>query len=104
MTITVDIPEDLADVLGTGGKDPSRAVLEAVAIEGYRRDLISEAAVRRLLDFDTRMEVHGFLKEHGVFLHYTREDLDHDCAVAIRVARRHRAHQENDQTFGLRGE
>jgi hypothetical protein len=38
--------------------------------------------------------VHGFLKEHGVYLHYTMEDLDKDTAVALETARRFQA--END--------
>jgi hypothetical protein len=36
------------------------------------------------------MDVHGFLKEHGVYLHYTMEDLEHDTAVALETARRFR--------------
>jgi hypothetical protein len=39
-----------------------------------------------LLGFGTRMEVHGFLKEHGVYLHYTMEDLEHDMAEAKRYS------------------
>jgi hypothetical protein len=101
MTITVEIPDELAGVLSTGGKDPTRAVLEAVALEGYRKDLLSEAAVRRLLGFETRMEVHGFLKEHGVFLHYTLEDLEHDSATALDSARRYKAQQQNEPATEL---
>ena len=33
------------------------------------------------------MEVDAFLKEHGVFLQYTEEDLAHDREVASRIAR-----------------
>lgn len=94
MTITIDIPDELATALANNGSDPSRAVLEAVALEGYRRELLSEAAVRRLLGFETRTQVHGFLKEHGVFMHYTLEDLEHDTTVALDVARRYRAQSE----------
>lgn len=46
MTITVEIPDDLAGVLATGGKDPARAVLEAVALEGYRTDRLSEYEIQ----------------------------------------------------------
>jgi hypothetical protein len=89
MTIIVEIPDVLAGVLSAEGKDPARAVLEAMAIEGYRTDRLTEADLKELLSFETRMEVHGFLKDHGAFMHYTVEDLDHDTAVAIDVARRH---------------
>jgi hypothetical protein len=89
MTITVNIPDLLAGVLAAEGKDPARAALEAMALEGYRTERLTEADLKELLGFDTRMEVHGFLKDHGAFLHYTAEDLDHDMAVAIDVARRY---------------
>jgi hypothetical protein len=61
-----------------------------MALEGYRTDRLTEADLRELLAFETRMEVHGFLKDHGVFMHYTAEDLDRDAAVAVDAARRHR--------------
>jgi len=90
MTITVEIPEELAGQLIAAGQDPARAALEAIALEGYRSDRLTEADIRELLGFDTRMEVHGFLKEHGAFLPYTHEDLAHDREVASQVARRAR--------------
>ena len=102
MTIVVEIPDDLAGALSTEGQDPARALLEAVALEGYRTDRLSESDIRRLLGFETRMEVHGFLKEHGVFLHYTLEDLEHDTATALDTARRHKAAQRNEPVTGLR--
>jgi hypothetical protein len=52
---------------------------------------LSESDLKELLGFETRMEVHGFLKDHGVFLHYTSEDLDQDTATAVEVARRYQA-------------
>lgn len=90
MTITVEIPEKLAGQLIAAGQDPARAALEAIALEGYRGDRLTEADIRELLGFDTRMEVHGFLKEHGAFLPYTDEDLAHDREVASQVAQRAR--------------
>lgn len=94
MSITVEIPDVLAGVLLADGRDPARAALEAMALEGYRADRLTEADLKELLRFETRMEVHGFLKDHGAFMHYTAEDLDRDAAVAVDVARRHRG-QDN---------
>src|SRR5260370_34938610 len=85
MTITFDIPEAVASQLIAEGQDPARAALEALALEGYRSDRLSEADIRELLGFETRMEVHGFLKKHGAFLHYSDLDLEHDRGVATRV-------------------
>jgi hypothetical protein len=96
MTITVEIPEEFAGQLIAAGKDPARTALEAIALEGYRSDRLSAAEIRKLLGFDTRMEVDAFLKEHGAFLPYTEEDLAHDREVASQVARQakseHREH------------
>jgi hypothetical protein len=88
MTITVEIPEELARQLIVAGQDPARTALEAITLEGYRSDRLSEADIRKLLGFETRMEVHAFLKEHGVFLHYTYEDFVHDREAASQVAQR----------------
>jgi hypothetical protein len=68
--------------LSGDGNDLSRVALEGLALEGYRRGRLSESQVRRLLDFATRYGVHGSLKEHGVPLHYTQQDLENDTANA----------------------
>ena len=88
MTITVEIPEELANQLFAYGNEPARLIFEAIAIEGYRNDRLTAAEVRKLLGFETRMEVDAFLKEHGVFLAYTDEDLAQDLKVAREVAQR----------------
>jgi len=88
MTITVEIPEELVNQLAPRGQDPGRAALEALALEGYRSDRLTEADIRLLLGLDTVLEVHGFLKAHGAFLPYTVEDLEHDREVACQVADR----------------
>jgi len=98
MTITINIPDNAAGDLAAAGKDPSRALLEAFALEGYRGGRLSEAAVRRLLGFETRYEVDGFLKEHGAFLPYTIEDVERDTAVALEVALRVRAERNAGPT------
>jgi hypothetical protein len=88
MTITIEIPDELAAALTASGRDLCRAALEAIALDGYRSDRLTEADIRQLLGFETRMEVHGFLKEHGAFLPCTVKDLEHDREVARQVAQR----------------
>ena len=78
MRITLDLPEDIAAHLAAKGENLSRAALEALALEEYRAQKLSTAQLRRLLGYHTRTEVHAFLKQHGVYLHYTQEDLEHD--------------------------
>lgn len=88
MRITLNIPDDIAHQVAPEGKDPSRVALEALALEGYRAELLSESALRQMLGFQTRMEVHAFLKQHGVYLHYDVSDLRQDRATAQQVRRR----------------
>lgn len=91
MQITLDIPDELAAQMISGGTNVSRAALEALALEGYRTERLSESAIRRLLGFETRMEVHAFLKEHGVYLHYSLADLERDRESAVRVRAKRRS-------------
>jgi Uncharacterised protein family (UPF0175) len=102
MDLTVQIPDELARRLSPVGADLARRTLEALALEGYRAELLTESDIRKLLGFETRMEVHGFLKEHGAFMHYTVEDLDHDSAVALDTARRHQSRQQGEPATELR--
>lgn len=82
MEITLIIPDELAQQVASEGKDPARVALEALALEGYRAERLSESAVRRILGFKTSMEVHAFLKQHGVYLHYDVADLERDEMTA----------------------
>lgn len=80
MEVTFNIPEDLAQRLIAAGNGPARAALEAIALEGYRSDALTEHEVCILLGLDSRLEVHDFLKEHGVYLHYGEEEIAQDAA------------------------
>ena len=82
MTITLNLPEDIAKELSGQGTDLNQAALESLALEGYRSGHLSEEQVRRLLGFDSRFEVHAFLKQHNTYLNYTEADLESDLAVA----------------------
>ena len=76
--VTLEIPEELSAALSSPGRDLSRAVLETLALEAYRERKLSTAQLRRLLGFETRYELDGFLKEHEVWLDYSIEDLERD--------------------------
>jgi Uncharacterised protein family (UPF0175) len=76
MEIAIHLPDDIVRVLPW--QDIPRHVLENIALEGYQMGHLSEEQVRRLLGYGTRLEVHGFLKEHDVPLRYTLEDLEKD--------------------------
>lgn len=78
MNLQVQIPDDIAQAIKCEQPDLSRAALEALALEGYRREQLSESQVRRMLGFRTRMHVHAFLKAHDVPLNYSAEELEKD--------------------------
>ena len=56
----------------------SRAEAEGLALESYQTGNLSDEQLRRLLGLKTQFEVHAFLKQHGVYLNYSREDLERD--------------------------
>lgn len=83
--IILNIPDELARQVVSEGKEPARVALEALALEGYRTGLLAESAIREMLGFETRMEVHAFLKQHGVFLHYDIAELEQDQVTAEKL-------------------
>ena len=101
MSIAVEIPDNLAEALAAVGKDPARAVLEAVVLEAYRKDWLSEYEIQELLGFETGMEAHGFLKENNVHLHFTVADLEHDIAAALEIVQRNKGQQQNEHATEL---
>jgi len=77
MQIQFELPEDIAEGLESRWKDLPRAALERLALEAYRSHALTAAQLRRLLSFDTRMQVDGFLKEHEIY-EYSVADFEQD--------------------------
>jgi Uncharacterised protein family (UPF0175) len=77
MHITLELPEDIARELVATWKDLPRAALESLALAAYRSEALTAAELRRLLGFETRMQVDAFLKEHEAY-DYTAEDFEHE--------------------------
>ena len=84
MQVTLNLPEDLARLLGDDAPSLTRAALEALALEGIRTGKLSEAQARRLLGIPTRYEMDGFLKQHGILLSMTMEEMERDVEEAGR--------------------
>jgi len=76
--ITLTLPQDIAAHLTAHGENLSRSALEALALDAYREHELSTSQLRRLLGYRTRMQVHAFLKDNCVFLHYSVDDLARD--------------------------
>ena len=54
-------------------------------VASYAPGRWSREKIRRFLGLDTREDVDGVRKRHGVPLHYTLEDLKADCDAHRRV-------------------
>ena len=76
--VTISLPDELSAALASPGQDLSRSAFEALALMAYRERKITAAQLRQLLGYETRMQVDAFLKQHGVELEYTHEDLERD--------------------------
>jgi predicted HTH domain antitoxin len=76
--VTLDIPDELSAALAASGRALSRSVFEALALEAYRERKLSTAQLGRLLGFESRYELDGFLKGREVWLEYGAEDLERD--------------------------
>ena len=82
MQLTLELPEDLAQLLGEDSAGLTRAALEALALEGLRAGKLTVAQARRLIGISSRYEMDGFLKCHGVLLSLTVDDVDRDAETA----------------------
>ena len=78
MQLTIDLPEDVSEALKAQWGDLSRRTLEALALEGYRTGALTESQIRRMLNFESRLQVHALLKQHGVPYRYSEADLAED--------------------------
>ena len=81
MEVTIHVPDTLGQQLqARWGEGLPRHVVESWVLEDYRAGALTTEEVRQLLGYETRFEVHGFLKAHGVSF-YTMEDLEQDFAT-----------------------
>ena len=87
MDVHLEIPEEVARQLASDANGLARAALEAIALEGVRSGKLTVAQARRLLGIQSRYEMDGFLKAHGVFLDLTLEDVRRDSEAALTLAR-----------------
>ncbi|WP_442301898.1 UPF0175 family protein [Terriglobus sp. 2YAB30_2] len=78
----VEIPDEFASQIIPTGISGPRFLLEESVAGAYREHRLTMEQVRQVLGFETRLQVDGFLQQHGVF-DYTIDDLDHDLRILI---------------------
>lgn len=81
--ITLEIPEEVAREIAPDAAGVSQVALESLALEGVRSGRLSEAQAQKLLGFGTRYRMDGFLKQHGIYIEMTLEEVHRDTETAL---------------------
>jgi len=86
--VILNIPDEVAKQLVPEGGDLSRRALEALAIEGFRKQIIGLYQISQMLGL-SRIEAEDFLGRNQVPLaDITPADLDREAALFEAAARR----------------
>jgi len=85
MHIDIEVPETIAQRLIEQWGDLPDKLLEILAVEAYRNEILTSAEVGRLLGLHSRWEVDAFLKQAKAYLHYTEDDLAQDRQTLQRL-------------------
>jgi len=89
MKIRIDVPEERSQGLwGEDSQSVERAALEALALEGVRSGRLSRGQARRLLGFQTRYDVDGFLKAQGVAVQESLDEVQRDSERVLTPGQR----------------
>ena len=83
MRVPLDVPEGVARQFGAEPGGITRAAIEALALEGVRSGKLTVHQAREMLGIRSRYDMDGFLKEHGVTLPTTLEQIVADSEIAI---------------------
>jgi hypothetical protein len=97
MQVTIDSPEDIGEQLAREWKDLPRAALEALVLEAYRAHKLGTEQLCRLLGFESRYDLDGFLKQHAVWLEYSLQDFKREAEASARLRQKRRAEMGDEQ-------
>lgn len=82
MDVAFTMPDELARRLEDRWDDLPKRALESVVAEAYREEVLTLGEVREALGHATRLETEQFLKDRGIFLEMTEEELEEDARAA----------------------
>lgn len=80
MTLSLEIPDEMAAPLLATPGDLTRRALEGFAIEEYRSGRLTRNELRAILGLETRYETDAFLKAHHVEAPYSMDDFHREIA------------------------
>ena len=76
MSVTISLPDE---ILSGDTRNLPTKILEHVALDGFKSGQLTTSQVRRILGFETRMQVHEFLAAHGVrWVDYDAEEVERE--------------------------
>lgn len=78
MNISIEVPDEIADQIGSQWNDLPRRALEALVADACRESLISGPQAQEMLGLRSRLELDAFLKRSKAYLDYSGDDLDAD--------------------------
>jgi predicted HTH domain antitoxin len=84
MSVTINLPEEIEHHLESEWGNLPRRALEALALEGYRSGALSAGQVAEMLSLSL-WETETLLKQRGVELDYSVEDIKQDVEANERV-------------------
>lgn len=75
MTLTMNIPDNLAASIGSAVDEVRSRFIEGYAVQAYRSGTFSAAEVRELLGHSSRWETEDFLASHGAWPDLTANEV-----------------------------
>lgn len=86
MELTITIPDEVTTVAQNGSNGQSvRRLLEYIGVELYKADIITGPQLQEMLGLESRFELDGVLKAHGVLFNYTPEQLAREVETIQRL-------------------
>lgn len=83
MSLTIFLSDE---ILSSNKEDISRKILEQVALEGIKSGQLTTAQVRRILGFESRVQVYEFLAAHHIpWVDYDEDELCHEVQTLAKL-------------------
>lgn len=78
MQICLEVQDQIVEQLQKNWQNVPQRVLEILAVEAYKSQVLNSVEVGQLLNLSSRLEVDAFLKQYGAYLPYDETDFEQD--------------------------
>ena len=90
MKVTVDIPDEVAELLGLTEENASRKLLEDFVAQLYREKKIGKKRLREILGLSWH-EKEEFLSRYKIYYEFAAEEIIEEAAEMAELLKRNRA-------------